>query len=252
MLPGRLRNPKFSAGSIRQYSGTARRSHRHLASSPTWVDGQSGAPFASPVPRSLISQPEICGSVPRYRFKISGASVPRYRLDWIVQSYSRRSHWHICPDGTPRDRCRRSEWGTVHPHAEWCPARSHSSHWFDIRRWAILGVATGTRRAFCLWSGRRQPPTPTPGSGRLRPLSPRHLASPSAADGQSGRTSSGKDRCVHSLASQFRNQCHGTASRFVGAVPSYQLDWIVVSYSSVATGAFWDTLLVVASGGHPS
>jgi len=24
-------------------------------------------------------------------------------------------------------------------------------------------------------------------------------------------------------------------------VPSYQLDWIAVSYSGVATGAFWDS-----------
>jgi hypothetical protein len=32
-------------------------------------------------------------------------------------------------------------------------------------------------------------------------VSHRHLASPSAADSQSGRTRSGKDRCVHSLRS---------------------------------------------------
>jgi hypothetical protein len=32
------------------------------------------------------------------------------------------------------------------------------------------------------------------------------------------------------------------------SVSTYRLDWIVVSYSRVATGAFWDTLLVVASG----
>ena len=31
-------------------------------------------------------------------------------------------------------------------------------------------------------------------------------------------------------------------------MPTYRLDWIVVGYSGVATGAFWDTLLVVASG----
>src|SRR5262249_40730672 len=35
--------------------------------------------------------------------------------------------------------------------------------------------------------------------GRLRSLSHRHLASPSALDGQSGRTCPGKERCVHSL-----------------------------------------------------
>ena len=37
-----------------------------------------------------------------------------------------------------------------------------------------------------------------------------------------------------------------------GAVPRYRLDWTAVDYSRVATGAFWDTLLVAASGGHPS
>jgi hypothetical protein len=31
---------------------------------------------------------EICGAVPKYRFKISW-SVPTYRLDWIVLGYSR-------------------------------------------------------------------------------------------------------------------------------------------------------------------
>jgi len=41
-------------------------------------------------------------------------------------------------------------------------------------------------RAFCLWSGRRQPPTPTPGSGRLRPLSHRHPCVTTRADGQGG------------------------------------------------------------------
>jgi len=30
-------------------------------------------------------------------------------------------------------------------------------------------------------------------------------------------------------------------------VPSYRLDWTAVGYSMVATGAFWDSLLVVAS-----
>src|SRR5262249_24975550 len=31
---------------------------------------------------------EICGAVPKYRFKIFW-SVPTYRLDWVVLSYSR-------------------------------------------------------------------------------------------------------------------------------------------------------------------
>src|SRR5215471_17233961 len=53
--------------------------------------------------------------------------------------------------------------------------------------------------------------------------------------------------CLRSLTSQCRDECQDTDSRFLRAVPRYRLDWIVVSYSRVATGAFWDTL-VVASG----
>jgi hypothetical protein len=34
-----------------------------------------------------------------------------------------------------------------------------------------------------------------------------------------------------SLATQYRDQCQDTGSRFVGSVPSYQLVWIAVSYS---------------------
>src|SRR6516165_7544115 len=37
---------------------------------------------------------EICGAVPRYRFKISW-SVPTYRLDWIVQGYAGSARWHL-------------------------------------------------------------------------------------------------------------------------------------------------------------
>src|SRR5262249_33458549 len=37
--------------------------------------------------------------------------------------------------------------------------------------------------------------------------------------------------CVHSLAAQHRDQCQDTASRFVGAVPTYRLDWVVMRYS---------------------
>src|SRR5262249_24862256 len=51
-----------------------------------------------------------------------------------------------------------------------------------------------------------------------------------------------------SLTSQCRDKCQHTISRFLGAVPRYPLVWVVLSYSRVATGAFWDTLLVVASG----
>jgi hypothetical protein len=37
--------------------------------------------------------------------------------------------------------------------------RLHNGRYFDIRRWAILGAATGTFSALCLWLERR-PPTP--------------------------------------------------------------------------------------------
>src|SRR6516164_8793039 len=45
--------------------------------------------------------------------------------------------------------------------------------------------------------------------------------------------------CVHSLAFQRRHQCQDTDYRFKisWAVPSYQLDWMML----VATGAFWDS-----------
>ena len=47
------------------------------------------------------------------------------------------------------------------------------------------------------------------------------------------------------LATRCRDQCQDTTC---WGAPRYRLDWIVVSYSTVATGAFWDSLLVVASG----
>jgi hypothetical protein len=37
---------------------------------------------------------EICGAVPKYRFKIYW-SVPTYRLDWIVQGYAGPARWHL-------------------------------------------------------------------------------------------------------------------------------------------------------------
>jgi hypothetical protein len=37
---------------------------------------------------------------------------------------------------------------------------------------------------------------------------------------------------------------------FGASVPSYRLDWIVVSYSRVATGAFRDTVLGLRVGHH--
>ena len=39
----------------------------------------------------------------------------------------------------------------------------------------------------------------------------------------------------------------GVGHSYSGASARYRLDWIVVSYSRVATGAFWETV-VVASG----
>ena len=62
----------------------------------------------------------------------------------------------------------------------------------------FFGLATGASATIiCLWLERR-PPTPYDPEASAR--SHRHLASPTWADGQSGRTRLGKDRCVHSLA----------------------------------------------------
>src|SRR5262249_18929268 len=60
-----------------------------------------------------------------------------------------------------------------------------------------------------------------------------------------------QEGCAHSLATEHRDQCQNTASRFVVAVQTSRLDWIVVSYSRRATGTDGDTVLVAASGGHP-
>ena len=91
-------------------------------------------------------------------------------------------------------------------------ARSHSGRWSDIRWWAILGAATGIPPDIPLWLERRPPQSPWPPPLALKPrrwslvrlpmLSyPRftrwRFASP--ANGQSGRTPSGKVRCVYSL-----------------------------------------------------
>src|SRR6516165_1974875 len=37
-------------------------------------------------------------------------------------------------------------------------------------------------------------------------------------------------RCSHSLTSKCRDKCQDTVPRFVWAVPSYQLDWVVLGY----------------------
>src|SRR5262249_4309776 len=71
-----------------------------------------------------------------------------------------------------------------------------------------------------------------------------------SAGGQSGRTNfqpvgGASPRSHFNL--RFL-QCQDTASRFIEAVRRYRLDWTAVVYSLLATGAFWDTLLVVASG----
>ena len=51
--------------------------------------------------------------------------------------------------------------------------------------------------------------------------------------------------CVHALATQRRNKCQDTGSRFVGAVPRYRLDWIVLGYSRCQPLALIVRLLVV-------
>src|SRR6516162_2963815 len=48
----------------------------------------------------------------------------------------------------------------------------------------------------------------------------------------------------------FVDQCQDTASRFVGSVPTYRLDWIVLSYSRIATGVFWDSCWWLRVGHH--
>ena len=46
---------------------------------------------------------------------------------------------------------------------------------------------------------------------------------------------------LHSLIKfEVCGQCQDTASRFIEAVPTYRLDWIVVSYSRVAIGTLID------------
>src|SRR5262245_46963624 len=46
---------------------------------------------------------------------------------------------------------------------------------------------------------------------------------------------------LHSLIKfEVCGQCQDTASGFVGPVPTYRLDWIVVSYSRVAIGTLID------------
>jgi hypothetical protein len=56
--------------------------------------------------------------------------------------------------------------------------------------------------------------------------------------------------CVHSLAFQRRHQCQDTDYRFKisWAVPSYQLDWMILSYSMGSHWGLLGQLLVVASG----
>jgi len=79
--------------------------------------------------------------------------APFIRALWCLT----RSHTALATGTSRHSACGR-EWGTVQP--GWCLTRSHSGRWSDNRWWAILGVATGTRSAFCLWLERRPPPTP--------------------------------------------------------------------------------------------
>src|SRR6516225_10719492 len=62
----------------------------------------------------------------------------------------------------------------------------------------------------------------------------------------------GKDRCVHSLATQHRDQCQDTASRFLGQCQ--HTDWIGLRLAMLdrPVGTYGDNVQWAASGGHPS
>src|SRR5262249_20838661 len=96
LLPGRLRNPKFSAGSIRQYSGTLGFSH-WLRFTCQWSE------WTPPVPATIGASTrspfniDISAKIPLQDFV---GAVPRYPLDWIVVSYSRvatGAFWDMLP-----------------------------------------------------------------------------------------------------------------------------------------------------------
>src|SRR5262249_6947587 len=72
------------------------------------------------------------------------------------------------------------------------------------------GLATGTL-ALCLWSGRRRRACDRRTAAFARSL----------------------------LKIDIEDKCQDTGSRFVGAVPSYQLDWVVERYSRAAIGMPW-------------
>ena len=138
MLPGRLLNPKFSAGSfaIPVFLGAAIGTLRHHQRGSMVRVGHHSlrrSPTRSSLNLRFVDQCQDTAT----RFV---GSVPRYQLDWIVVSYSGAANWHWWGY-----RAGGREWAPFIT-SQWCPTRSHSAHWLDIRRCAILGAATGIAR----------------------------------------------------------------------------------------------------------
>jgi hypothetical protein len=86
-----------------------------------------------------------------------------------------------------------------------CAELFYGSHW------GLLGHAAGG----CEWGTTHSAPSGVSLAAFDCRVSHRHPCVTTWVDGQSGRTPSGKDRCVHSLATQHRDQCQDTASRFL-------------------------------------
>src|SRR5262249_32367850 len=84
------------------------------------------------------------------------------------------------------------------------------------------------RSTRCLWFGERGHGLPHRAANRQR--SRRSLPDAEEPVARVG-TQAVIDGRHDSLATQYRDQCQDTGSRFVGSVPSYQLVWIAVSYS---------------------
>ena len=205
MLPGRLRNPKFSAGSIRQYSGTLGFSQwlRFTCQWSEWTP--SLLQKVRPLVRTAVRRPLAFFERRAGGGQLLHRSGGLHSLRWFVSLY--RDILVAAIGHMPMVRAEVAVGGLIG-----ASARSHSGRWSDIRWWAILGAATGIPPDIPLWLERRPPQSPWPPPLALKPrrwslvrlpmLSyPRftrwRFASP--ATGQSGRTPSGKDRCVHSL-----------------------------------------------------
>jgi len=125
-------------------------------------------------------------------------------LGWLPVPHSRHSTVELAI-GTCRHHLPMVASGGHPCQRQSASTRSHSGRWFDIRRYAILGVATGIPH-IPLWLERRPPPIPLPVAASARfgmvgsSISGAALfyglaigtSSPSGADGQSGRTQSRK------------------------------------------------------------